>query len=110
MITRVAYLLVCLILMGAVLASCESTPGEVSGAIKYADGRGASVRIVLTSDAGVEAWSGSSDTDGVFYSGKVVPPGTYKVTLFKGDGTPIAHESKTVDIRPDGTATLLMTI
>lgn len=110
MITKAAYLLVGLILLGAVLASCESVPGEVSGMISYADGRGASVKIVLTNDAGVEGWSGTSDTDGVFYSGKVIPPGTYTVTLFKGEGVAIEHEPKTVDITPDGTTTLTMTI
>ncbi len=111
MITRIAYLLVCLFLLGAVLASCESTPGEVSGMIKYADGRGASVMIVLTNTAtNEEGWSGTSNSDGVFYSGKVIPPGEYSVTLFKPDGTKIDHEAKTVTITPDGTATITVTI
>jgi hypothetical protein len=101
-------LLLLLIFVAGILAACEQPPGEVSGMIKYADGRPASVKVRFFDSANKQISEASSNMDGTYYTGKSIPPGTYTVKCFKGEEQVGTDQSVTVDA--DGSSVLNITI
>jgi hypothetical protein len=104
---KLGLLLLCIFVVG-ILAACEQPPAEVTGMVKYADGRPASVKIRFFDSAGKQTAEATSTPDGVYYTGKVLPPGDYTVKCFKGEeqlGT-----EQTVSVDADGSKVLNITL
>jgi hypothetical protein len=104
---KLALLLLFIFVVGALIA-CEQPPGEVTGMVKYADGRPASVKIRFFDSAGKQAVEASSSVDGVYYTGKTLLPGTYTVKCFKGEEQVGTEQSVTVE--SEGSQVLNITI
>src|SRR5512135_1259316 len=101
---RAIALLLLFIFVAGILAACEQPPGEVSGMVKYADGRPASVTIrFFTGDK--QVYEASSGMDGTYYSGKNLPPGSYTVKCFKGEEE-LTIDPNTVTVDADGSSVL----
>lgn len=78
-------LLVIVLFVAGILIACEQPPGELTGTTKYADGRPASVFVKVFDASGKVATETTSSVDGVWYTGRVLVPGTYTVKCFRGD-------------------------
>jgi hypothetical protein len=101
-------LLLLFIFVTGILVACEQPPGEVTGMVTYADGRPASVKIRFFDAKGTQIYEASSSVDGVYYTGKNIPPGTFKVKCFKGEEQVGTEQEVQVD--PDGSKVLNITI
>jgi len=97
------------VLLGILLVACEQAPGEVSGMVRYADGRTASVLIKILDMNGNVVKAITSASDGTYYTQKVIPPGKYKVVLFSSDGDPLNVEAE-ITMAADGSVVQNFTI
>jgi len=95
---KYGFLLVAILAAG-LLASCEVTPGEITGKVTYSDGRAASVMIKVFDASNNAVHTTSSGTGGTYYTGRRIPPGTYTVRAFKGDEQ--VGEDYEVTLEPD---------
>jgi hypothetical protein len=105
---KIALILLFVLVVG-VLAACEQAPGEVSGMVKYSDGRPASVTIRFFDSANKQVTEATSSSDGTYYTGKNLSPGTYTVKCFKGEEE-LKIDKNSATVEADGSFVLNITI
>lgn len=96
---RLSILLI-LLFAASILFACEQPPGEFTGMVKFADGRPASVIVKVFDSSGRAITETASTSDGVFYTGKVIPTGSYTIKCFRADEE--VGASETLQMESDG--------
>lgn len=102
-----------LFLIGALLVlfiSCESPPGEFTGKVTYSSGKPRAVNIRIVDKKGNVVWEGASDVDGTWYTGNVIPAGTYTIYYFDRDMNPFKGAEQQVTMTPGGIQFIEQTI
>ena len=94
--TKLSLLLITLFVAG-ILIACEVAPGEFTGTTKYADGRPASVIVKVFDSSGKSVAETTSSVDGVWYTGRVIVPGTYTIKCFRGDAEVGSSTPQTIE-------------
>ncbi len=94
--TKLSLLLIVLFVAG-ILIACEQAPGEFTGTTKYADGRAASVTVKVFDSADKVVTETTSSVDGVWYTGRVIQPGTYTIKCFRGEMEVGSSPSQTIE-------------
>jgi hypothetical protein len=98
---RIKYgLLLLILVMAALFAACEQAPGEITGQVTKSDGSQVSAIIKVYNSAGNVVERTSSNTRGVYYTGRTLPPGKYTVRAFKR-GEQVGEDYE-VTVTPDG--------
>jgi hypothetical protein len=105
--TKLSLLLLILFVAG-ILIACEQPPGEFTGTTKYADGRPASVIVKIFDAADKVVAETTSSVDGVWYTGRVIMPGTYTIKCFRGDAEVGSVASQTIEA--DGSIAVDVTV
>ncbi len=92
--------LLLILFVSGLLIACEQPPGEITGSTRFADGRPTSVIIKVFDASNRVVTETASTVDGVFYTGRVIPPGSYTVKCFRGEEE--VGTSEVIRIEADG--------